>query len=71
MVKAFVHLAVVGRYGYHGDELYFLECGRHLAFGYVDHPPLVPWALRPAAQGLSRIRTCMAAPYAVYQVVGR
>lgn len=46
--KALLHLVVVGRYGYHGDELYFLECGRHLAFGYVDHPPLIPWIARIA-----------------------
>lgn len=45
-LKALVHLALVTRYGYHGDELYFIECGRHLAAGYVDHPPLVPWIAR-------------------------
>ncbi len=47
-VNALVHLALVNRYGYHGDELYFVECGRHLAFGYVDHPPLIPWIARLA-----------------------
>jgi len=45
-LKALVHLAFVKRYGYHGDELYFIECGRHLATGYVDHPPLIPWIAR-------------------------
>jgi hypothetical protein len=45
-VKTLVHLALVNRYGYHGDELYFIECGRHLAFGYVDHPPLIPLLAR-------------------------
>lgn len=45
-LKAVVHLLVAARFGYHGDELYFLECGRHLAFGYVDHPPLIPWIAR-------------------------
>ena len=50
VVKALVHLVLVGRYGYHGDELYFLECGRHLAFGYVDHPPLIPWIARLAEE---------------------
>jgi hypothetical protein len=45
-LKALVHLALINRYGYHGDELYFIECGRHLSFGYVDQPPLVPWLAR-------------------------
>lgn len=29
-----------GPYGYFIDELYYLACARHLALGYVDHPPL-------------------------------
>jgi 4-amino-4-deoxy-L-arabinose transferase-like glycosyltransferase len=33
-------LAFAARDGYHRDELYFLEASRHLAFGYVDQPPL-------------------------------
>ncbi|HEY0161495.1 MAG TPA: glycosyltransferase, partial [Edaphobacter sp.] len=28
-------------YGYFRDELYYLACGRHLAWGYVDHGPIV------------------------------
>jgi len=46
LVALVVHIALIDRYGYHGDELYFLDCGRHLAFGYVDHAPLVPWLAR-------------------------
>ncbi len=28
-------------YGIFRDEMYYLICGRHLAFGYVDQPPMV------------------------------
>src|SRR5207237_4986845 len=37
-----LHLAVANRYDYFRDELYFIICGRHPSFGYVDQPPLVP-----------------------------
>jgi hypothetical protein len=39
-VKFGVHLATAAVYGFFIDELYFLACGEHLAWGYVDFPPL-------------------------------
>ena len=38
-----LHLATAARYGYFRDALYYLACSRHLAFGYVDLPPLFPF----------------------------
>ncbi len=39
LAKLALHLAFVNRYGYFRDELYYLACGRHLDWGYVDFPP--------------------------------
>lgn len=40
---ALVHGVSSAWYGAFGDELYFVAAGRHLAWGYADQPPLVPW----------------------------
>ncbi|MBW8745262.1 MAG: hypothetical protein JF628_13150, partial [Sphingomonas sp.] len=42
LATAILHLAVGGRYDMMRNELYFLACGHHPAFGYADQPPLVP-----------------------------
>jgi hypothetical protein len=36
-----LHLLTSTRYGYFRDGLYYLACSEHLAFGYVDQPPLI------------------------------
>lgn len=41
-LTAAFHLALANRYDVFRDELYFVVCGRHPAFGYADQPPLVP-----------------------------
>lgn len=37
------HCYFNNRYGYFRDEFDYLACANHLAWGYVDHPPLVPF----------------------------
>lgn len=39
--KLILHFVFNSNYGYFRDELYFIACGEHLAFGYPDHAPLV------------------------------
>ena len=36
-----LQLATANRYGYFGDEMYHMACGEHMAWGYVDQPPLI------------------------------
>lgn len=46
-LKLVLHLAInlFGGYEIFRDELYYLACADHLAFGYVDQPPLSIWLL--------------------------
>jgi hypothetical protein len=41
--KLVLQLSVANRYGIFRDEMYYLACGQHLSWGYVDHPPLMPF----------------------------
>jgi Dolichyl-phosphate-mannose-protein mannosyltransferase len=39
LIKVLIHFCTNGNYGYFRDELYYIACSDHLAWGYVDHPP--------------------------------
>ncbi len=42
LVALCLHAVFAGKYDLFRDELYFIVCGRHPAFGYADQPPVVP-----------------------------
>ncbi len=39
--KFLLQLLAARNYGYFRDELYFIDCSKHLDWGYVDQPPLI------------------------------
>lgn len=41
-----LHCVFNNRYGYFRDEFDYMACGNHLAWGYVDHPPLIPFLVK-------------------------
>jgi hypothetical protein len=63
--KLLLHLLTNSRYGYFRDELYFIACGEHLDWGYVDHAPLVALVARASRRlfgdSLSALRLLPAA----------
>jgi hypothetical protein len=44
--KLLLHFLTNGQYGYFRDELYYLACGEHLDWGYVDQAPLIALVAR-------------------------
>ncbi|MGP0075191.1 MAG: glycosyltransferase family 39 protein [Bryobacteraceae bacterium] len=46
LAKLLFHWYFNNRYGYFRDEFDYMSCGDHLAWGYVDQPPLIPFLIR-------------------------
>jgi hypothetical protein len=68
-----LHVVTIGRYGYLGDELYYIDATRHLDFGYVEFAPLsiailAGWT-RLAGHGLAAIRVLPAVSSALVVVL--
>ena len=45
LAKLIFHIYFNNRYGYFRDEFDYTSCGDHLQWGYVDQPPLIPFAI--------------------------
>ncbi|MGC1413946.1 MAG: glycosyltransferase family 39 protein [Candidatus Acidiferrum sp.] len=45
VAKLAFHFYFNNRYGYFRDEFDYMACGNHLAWGYVDQPPLIPFLI--------------------------
>ena len=43
LVRVVIYLVAARNYGYFRDEMYYLACGEHPAWGYMDQPPLIGW----------------------------
>jgi len=43
LARIALYLFIAPRYDYFRDELYYLACGEHPAWGYVDQPPMIAW----------------------------
>jgi hypothetical protein len=43
LARVVIYLVAAPNYGYFRDEMYYLACGEHPAWGYVDQPPLIAW----------------------------
>jgi Dolichyl-phosphate-mannose-protein mannosyltransferase len=52
LAKLLFHVYFNNRYGYFRDEFDYMSCGDHLAWGYVDQPPLVPFLIHTSRAAL-------------------
>ena len=69
LVTLVIHLAANPHYGFFRDELYFIICGFHPAWGYVDQPPVVP-LLSAASQLFGHSLSALRAVAAIFAAAG-
>jgi Dolichyl-phosphate-mannose-protein mannosyltransferase len=43
LVRVAIYFVAAPNYGYFRDEVYYLACGEHPSWGYMDQPPLIAW----------------------------
>jgi Dolichyl-phosphate-mannose-protein mannosyltransferase len=43
LIRVAIYIVAAPNYGYFRDEMYYLACGEHPAWGYMDQPPLIAW----------------------------
>lgn len=64
-----IHLVCNPHYGFFGDELYFIVCGQHPQWNYVDQPPVAP-LLAAASQALGPSLVLLRAVPAFFAAAG-
>jgi hypothetical protein len=58
-------VAFASGYGYHRDELYFIEAGQHLDWAYADQGPLIPLIARAMTELSADSLTVLRLPSAI------
>jgi 4-amino-4-deoxy-L-arabinose transferase-like glycosyltransferase len=59
LAKLLFHIYFNNRYGYFRDEFNYMSCGDHLAWGYVDQPPLIPFLIHVSRAVLGDSLRCI------------
>ena len=50
LINFALHMLTNGQYGFHRDELSFLDDAKNLAWGYTTYPPFTPFIVRVALE---------------------